>query len=146
MKYLGIDYGTKNIGLALSDDSGAMAFPYSIIACDDKSIQSVLEIIKKEHIDGVVVGHSVSGSGKENELMGRVHAFIKGLSAKISLPIHLSNEFGTSVAVHTFQKFANAGPRRQATKHRSGGGVDKRDDSAAAVLLQRYIEAQKNNS
>ena len=50
MRRLGIDFGTKKVGLALSDESGAMAFPYEVIPNDTELLQKVTTLIETENI------------------------------------------------------------------------------------------------
>ncbi|OHA83925.1 MAG: hypothetical protein A2937_03230 [Candidatus Yonathbacteria bacterium RIFCSPLOWO2_01_FULL_47_33b] len=45
MRYLGIDYGTKRVGVAVSDEGGTMAFPYAILESDETKFKNPLEII-----------------------------------------------------------------------------------------------------
>jgi len=75
MKLLGIDYGSKNIGIAMSDSAGEMAFPKEIVANDEKALPHVLEIIENESIESVVLGESKNYEGKENPIMKDVHRF-----------------------------------------------------------------------
>ena len=53
MRFLGIDYGTKRIGLAISDDNGQIAFPKEIVLNDSNTFKKIGEIIKKEKIDEI---------------------------------------------------------------------------------------------
>ena len=50
MKFLGIDYGTKRIGVAISDEEGILAFPKEIVLNDSSSFKRIGEIIKAENI------------------------------------------------------------------------------------------------
>jgi putative Holliday junction resolvase len=141
MKYLAIDYGTKRIGLALSDDSGTLAFPYSIIATGKQNIDEMQKIIEKEKIDEVIMGSSLTGQGIENPVMVYIKNFEKALRARITQPIHLVNEFGTTAAVRSAHAFTDAKPRRQASPSRTS--KKHIDDQAAAMILQRYLDGNK---
>jgi len=68
MKYLGIDYGSKKIGLASSDDDGRVAFPMMIIKNQDKEklLKEILDILKEMKINKVVIGESVNEKGMPN--------------------------------------------------------------------------------
>ena len=68
MRYLGVDYGSKRIGLALSDEAGMMGFPYSIVPNTPKLLDEVCALIAKENIGVVVIGESRSLSGGENPI------------------------------------------------------------------------------
>ena len=97
MKFLGIDYGTKRIGLAISDDGGQIAFPKEILLNDENIFKNIGEILKKEKIDEIVIGESVDFSGKLNALSVRIEEFIQELSVRFNLPINKQKEFLTSV-------------------------------------------------
>ena len=96
-RFLGIDYGTKRIGVAISDENGTLAFPKEIVPNDLNSFKRISEIINKEKVREIVVGESVDFSGKLNALSGRIEVFILELEEKFKLPIHKQKEFLTSV-------------------------------------------------
>ena len=139
MKYLGIDYGTKKIGLAISDGMGMMAFPYMLLKNEKDPIASILEIIQKEGVEHLVIGYSVDNQGRENTVMKQVHEFKQLLSEKTPVPISFQKEFMTSVFAR--QDFLGKEKRnaRQVKKTKEGD-----DDIAAAILiLQRFLESVK---
>ncbi|MEK7106088.1 MAG: Holliday junction resolvase RuvX, partial [Patescibacteria group bacterium] len=72
MKHLGIDYGSKRIGLAISDDGGTLAFPYKILANNMELIDSIHNICGEESISAIVLGESHDLSGKPNKIMGSI--------------------------------------------------------------------------
>ena len=87
-RFLGIDYGTKRIGIAISDENGRLAFPKEILENGADTFKRIGEIIKKEKIDEIVVGESVDFKGKLNALSARIEVFILELQEKFNLPIH----------------------------------------------------------
>jgi len=147
MKFLGIDYGTKRIGVAVSDEKKVLAFPKEIISNDLSIFKKLGEIIKTENILEIVVGESIDFSGKLNVLSARIGIFILELKNEFNLPIHKQKEFLTSVEARRHQDFG-----RQARKSVSGNQHSKLkqiksgrvDASAAALILQRYLD-KKNN-
>lgn len=128
MRYLGIDYGTKRIGLALSDQVGDFSYPYLVL--ENKGIYRAAETIAtlctKEGVTQIVVGESKDYKGKDNKIMTEVHQFMAELEEKTSLPIDLENETLTSAEAERIQ-----GPHRLL------------DASAAAVILRTYLERIK---
>jgi putative Holliday junction resolvase len=143
MKYLGIDYGTKKIGLALSDDRGMIASPKTILRNEQGIVQTIAELCQKEGIEEIVVGESVQLDGTHNALMNDIETFIAKLENQTSLPIHLEKEWMSSVAArgHLYGK-GNIANERWTGK----GNQKKReaiDDNAAAVILQRYLDKQR---
>ncbi|OGI63133.1 hypothetical protein A2W12_04150 [Candidatus Nomurabacteria bacterium RBG_16_40_11] len=143
MKFLGIDYGTKRIGLAISDENGTLAFPKEIVLNDANTLARLGEIIKQENIKEIVMGESVDFSGKLNALSARIEVFILELQEKFGLQIHKQKEFLTSVE-------ARRSPSGKARKvmmspSQSHSKVKqiksgRADASAAALLLQRYLD------
>ena len=140
MKFLGIDYGTKRIGLAISDDDGQIAFPKEIILNDFDTFKKINEILKKEKINEVVIGESVDFSGKLNALSARIEEFILELKEKFKLPISKQKEFLTSVEARKGGKTKEILTQKQShsrLKDKKRGHIDA---SAAALILQRYLD------
>ena len=61
MKYLGIDFGTKNIGLAISDEDGRIAFPFRVIP-RTRAEEEILKVCQQESIDEIVSGDTLQGN------------------------------------------------------------------------------------
>jgi len=138
MRFLGIDYGTKRIGLAVSDESGRLAFPKGIILNDEKSLKKINVIITEENIAEVVIGESLDFKGEKNALWYKVENFINELKKKVRSPIQKQKEFLTSVEARTIEGKEKNNARKIKKE------VNKKiDDSAAALILQRYLD-QKN--
>ena len=124
MRYLGIDYGAKRIGLALSDSEGSIAFPHATVG----SVEEVVEVISREGVERVIIGLPLTLHGKESDESARVRQFVSELSKRVQLPIAFENEvFTTKLAErHT--------PR------------EKADASAAALILQSYLDRENPKS
>lgn len=126
LKHLGIDFGSKRIGLAVSDDTASVAFPYKTITNTPKSFDEILEIIQFEHIKKVVIGDSKDKDMKDNPIMISVHEFKSKLEEK-NIPTELHNEFFSSAQVISTMGKQN----------------DAIDASAAAIILQSYLDLHK---
>lgn len=122
-KYIGVDYGTKKVGIALSDETGSFAFPYTIVSPQALK-ETILLLKEKEDIAGIVFGLSVATNGITNELSETVQTVARAFSA--IAPVHFQQEMFSSVEAHRYQ--TDAGDR---------------DDSAAAIILQRFLDKQK---
>ncbi|MDP3727041.1 MAG: Holliday junction resolvase RuvX [bacterium] len=122
MRYLGIDYGEKRIGLALSDAEGRIAFPYKTVGQPD----DIFEVIAAEGVDAVVIGLPVSLDGTDSEETRAVRAFAAMLSGSLQLPVAFENEaFTTKIAeAHSFREHTDA--------------------AAAAIILQSYLDRQES--
>ena len=141
MKYLGIDYGTKKIGLAISDDSGAFAFPKTILVSGIQALRDISEIVAVERVEKIVVGHSLDTSGARNAVMEDIDAFIEEIYKLTGLPVVLEDERFSSTAVRAFDWTKPIASPRRTTRAASGRSKnDPIDDRAAAIMLQRYLD------
>ncbi len=122
MKYLSIDYGTKKIGLATSDDAGRMAFPYQVIPTEG-ALSRIKNICVEEKVDTIIIGESRNLSGVPNPVMKAIEKFAIELSEATNLPIEFEPEIFTSRA---------AG--------REFGQDENLDARAAALLLDTYLK------
>ena len=139
-RFMGIDYGTKRIGVAISDENQTLAFPKMIVLNDLNTFKNLGDIIKTENIKQIVVGESVDFSGKLNVLSGRIEVFILELKEKFNLPIYKQKEFLTSVEARRSQKVKqdfNQAQSHSKVKQIKSGRVDA---GAAALILQRYLD------
>lgn len=127
MRYLGIDYGTKRVGLALSDESGAMAFPHSVLENNANLLKSILSIIEEEEVKVVVIGHSIDKDGKENVIHEEVKELITELTLETGLPVHLEPEQYSTQEAITIQ-----------------GRNKQTDASAAAIILNSFLTKSKH--
>lgn len=140
MRYLGIDYGTKRVGLALSDDGGTMAFPYKIIGNNLELIDVIHNICGVEEVSAIVLGESTDLSGKPNKIMGSIEEFKRNLEAELELPISFEKEFMTSIFAR-----GNVGKKENNARKDKKSESKKIDDSAAALILQRFLDRKNNN-
>lgn len=135
MRYLGIDYGTKNIGLALSDPDGRLAFPKDTINNNSETLQKISTIIESEGAESIVIGDSRTGTGQANKMTDELNDFVAQLTMLVGLPIHLVNEAFTSME-------ASKQDLDKPTARKPKGKIIKKDDSAAALILQRFLDTQ----
>jgi putative Holliday junction resolvase len=127
MRYLGIDYGTKKVGIAISDEGGTMAFPYAILENTKGLLGEVKTICAHEYAEKIIIGESVDYKGEPNIVKKEVDRFIKELREVVSVPITEEREFLSTQQARFYQ-----------TKRR------RVDDSAAAIILQSYLD-RKNS-
>ncbi len=131
-RILGVDYGTKRIGLAISDENKVLAFPKDVIPNDAETLGKIAQVIKEENITEVVVGESRDYKGEPNVVEKDAEVFARKLVEDFGLPIHRIQEFLTSVEA-----------RRQSEGNKSFAG--RADASAAALILQRYLDRRANH-
>ncbi len=135
MRYLGVDYGSKKVGLAISDEEGSFAFPYKIVSNNMELIDTIHNICGEESISAIVVGESNDLSGKPNKIMGSIEDFRKTLEIELELPVYYEKEFMTSI-------FARGNDGKEVNNARKVKKIfgKKVDDSAAALILQRFLD------
>ena len=139
MKYLGIDYGTKRVGLALSDDSGTLAFPHEVLPNTIGLTAAIEDIIRSEKIDEIVMGESLDQNGEDNKVQKQIKGFAEALERRFEVPVRFEKEFFTSYEAHGRQGKESNNARL--TKFAAPTELDAR---AAALILQRYLDKQKN--
>jgi putative Holliday junction resolvase len=126
MRYLGIDYGEKRIGLALSDEQGDFSYPLSVIQNSEKLVQEISNLCKENNVSTIVIGESKNFNQEENPIMKSVKILKENLENETQLPVHLHPEFMTSLEAERLQ-----------------GHNDMHDASAAAIILKSYLETKK---
>ena len=135
MRFLGIDYGTKRVGMAISDENGVLAFPNGIFPNDLNLFKEIEIILKKENIREIVVGESVDFKGQPNILSKEIEIFIKEMEDRFKIPVFRQKEFLTSVEAR-----GKVGKEKNNARKIKKENSKKIDDSAAALILQRYLD------
>jgi putative Holliday junction resolvase len=140
MRVVGVDVGTRRIGLAVSDPSGTLARPLEVVtvaALDAAAVAAVGERVRALQHDDETIGSMVVGlprrlDGRPTEMTARVEAFGRRLAAACGLAVHFQDERLSS-------REAEA---RLAVRERDWR-VRKRqlDAMSAAVILQDYLDA-----
>jgi len=130
MRILGIDYGTKRVGLAISDEGCSLAFPKAVLRNSHTLIGELKSTIEGNQVEEIVVGQSLNLDGEENLLMEDIKHFISLLEKEVGLIIHLEPEFFTSQEAHKGKK------RGEVSSHMI-------DAAAAALILQRFLDKRK---
>jgi putative holliday junction resolvase len=140
LRFMGIDYGTKRIGVAISDESRVLAFPKEIILNDSNTFKKIGDIIKNERVGEIVIGESVDFSGKLNVLSGRIEVFILELKERFKLPAHKQKEFLTSVEARRYKNSGKQVRKSNAYSKLKQIKSGRADAAAAALILQRYLD------
>jgi len=94
MRILGIDYGEKRIGLALTDPEAILAYPYATLvkSTRDKLFADLAEVLDKEGVECIVLGLPVDLDGTETLITRQVRNFAASLARRTEIPIHLADE------------------------------------------------------
>lgn len=130
MRVLALDHGGARTGVAISDPTGTLARPLSVIANvdGDAGFAALLALLAEEAPERIVVGLPVSLDGAEREQAARARAFAARLAAATDIPLSLYDErFTTKLADQR-------------------GGRAARDARAAATLLEDYLRRSDEQS
>ena len=135
MRILAIDYGTKRMGVAISDEMKIIAQPLLYLPSQpfDQFVARLKEIIREKEVELIVVGLPRNMDGSYGPAALKVQEFVAVLKDAVTIPIQTLDERLTSVQANRFLTEAELGGRRRKEK------VDK---SAAAVLLQGYLDGR----
>ena len=139
MKFLGIDYGTRKVGLALSDEGGSTAFPLETIANDEQLVRYVEELVAREGVHAIALGDTRTASGEANDATAGLERFKTALSRAVSVPIHAVPEHGTTGAVHALTFPGEPRGKIQSRRSKNESGMDTH---AAALILQRFLDTR----
>lgn len=126
MRILGIDFGKKRVGIAMTDESGGMAFPQVVYENDSSLLKKIVIFINEKGVNEVVIGHSLDRAGKPNEIHKQVEELITDLTLETGLPIHLEPEQYTTQAALRIQ-----------------GRNAMTDAAAATLILENFITRNK---
>jgi putative Holliday junction resolvase len=123
---MGIDYGKKRVGVAISDEMRQMAFPNTVFPNDAQLVKNLCAVIEKEGIAEIVIGHSLDKEGNPNSIHAKVEELMMDLTLAVGLPIHLEPEQFTTQAVLRIQ-----------------GRNAMTDAAAATLILDGFITRTK---
>ena len=137
-RIIGIDYGLKRTGIAVSDPLKIFASPLQTVPTA-KIIEYLQKYAGQQTITMFVVGYPLNMDGNPSQIAGHVDAFLKNLSRKFpGIPIQKEDERFTSVLAH--RAMIDGGMKKKDRMDK--GSVDK---ISAAILLQGYLDRQQKN-
>lgn len=137
MRALGIDFGERRIGLALSDSDGRLALPWKVVErrSDAQAVAAIAALAREEEVALLVVGEPVRGAGAPaSATFRRAHSFGERLAAATGLPVEWVDEGFTSAAAAERLREAGLDSRR---------ARGKLDSVAAQILLQEALDRRR---
>lgn len=123
-KIIGIDYGTKQVGVAISDAQQTIAFPKKQVNTE-QALEYITDLCASESVNSIVIGESTDFTGEDNPVMEDIREFKTELKEGLDLPVYFEPEFLTT---------------KEASRNQS-----KRDDldaAAAAIILRSFLNKQ----
>lgn len=133
-RYLGIDYGTRRIGLAISDESGIISFPSGVLenSGQRRVVEEIRRIVKEKTVSVIVVGMPLSLDGSKGIAAENVERFVQIIKERMDVPVEVWDErLSTRIAERTM---IEGGLRRERRRQ----GIDQ---AAAQIILQSYLDA-----
>jgi putative Holliday junction resolvase len=123
MRYLGIDYGLKRVGVAISNETASLAFPERVLPNTKYLVETIKILCEEKAVSGIVIGESKNYQGEDNPLMRNIRRLKDLLIKETGLPVYLEPEFLTS-----------------AEAARVTGRNSMNDAAAAAIILQSFLD------
>ena len=140
MRVLGIDLGSKRIGIATSDRSGTIATPYTVLLrCGSMGgdHRNIAKVVVEEEAEAVIVGLPLNMDGSEGKAAQAARVEAARMATVVGVPVHVHDERLTTVEADRvlMEQKMNAQARRRV--------VDK---VAAAVMLQSWLDTQAHQA
>lgn len=139
MRTLGIDFGERRIGLAISDPLGRIAVPLDTIErqTDRRAAYRIADLVVREDVEALVLGEPKDLEGQSGQAVERVHRFGQRLARITGLPLHWVDEALTTV--EATERLRQAGLDRRSEPGR-------RDSVAAQIILQEALDREGTRS
>jgi putative Holliday junction resolvase len=134
-RILGVDYGTKRVGIAISDPLAMLATPLSIesVHSVEEAITAVCRIARERDVVKIVVGIPINMNGSSGPMALEAGEFVKLLRSASGLPVDVTDERLSTSLVERMLLQADVSRERR---------KEVRDKLAAQVILQGYLDAQ----
>lgn len=123
MRLVGIDYGRKRVGVAVSDEDAKFALPYAVWKNGPDLVAMIKALCLEKRADALVIGESRNLDGSENEILKDIGFLKTALETELAIPVYLEPEFYTTAEAERIQ-----------------GKSAFTDASAAALILKSYLE------
>jgi len=140
MRAVGIDLGSKRIGVSLSDSAGTLATPYEVVQRSgdrQRDHRALKELVDEAEAEIVVVGLPLSLDGSDGPQAKKYRAEAKVIAKVVGIAVVVHDERFTTVTAEQTLKDANLDGRRRRQV------IDK---VAAAVMLQDWLDGRRDHS
>lgn len=143
-KYLGIDYGKKRIGIAISDENKIISFPRDYILNEKRTLDIIYNIVCIENVERIIIGYPLTLQSEKTDVTEEVEKFRdkidlllknRGLNIKID---YYDERLTSSIAQHNLFE---TGKKKE--KRKEKGLIDS---LAAQIILQDYLDSRKGNN
>jgi putative holliday junction resolvase len=138
-KYLGIDFGLKRIGIAVSDTEKKFSFYRDYILNDNLTLKNILALIKNENVSKIIIGYPLNFKSEKTEITASVDKFSEELTALLAKEnlnagiVFFDERFTSSISQ---DNLINSGLSKK--KRRDKGILDS---MSAKIILQDYLDS-----
>ena len=135
-RMLGVDYGERRVGVALSDPTGTIAQPLTTIVRrrgKRPPVAKVARLAREHGAEALVFGLPLTAEGDESEWTREARTFGENVGERTGLPVHFVDERMTSARAERAVRSIGLGKRERERKHRV-------DEAAAALILQAFLD------
>ena len=136
MRYLGLDLGSRTLGVSISDKTGLIASSLKIIRHNEeyeRLLTDVENLVKEYEIDAIVLGFPKNMNGTIGPKGELSESFKEQLEKKLLIPIYLQDERLTTVEATNYMLEANVSRKKRKKKI---------DTLAANIILQTYLDRE----
>jgi putative Holliday junction resolvase len=137
VRTLGVDFGGKWFGIALSDAGGTMAYPLEVVRGEEETLRRLPEIIQEKDVGRVVLGLPRNMDGSLGPKAREVLRFADVLRRRLGLPVETWDERLTTLQAERSLREAGVPPRRWG---------ERVNQMAAQILLQSYLDARRTQA
>lgn len=141
-RILGIDFGERRVGLAISDPGGIIARPLPTLTRrrgQRPPVGPILELARTHEVERFVIGLPLSLEGKETEWTAQVRAVGEAIARLSGRPVDFMDERFTSVAAERIVRSLGLSKRERERKERI-------DATSAALILQSYLDRRQRGT
>ena len=133
MRILAVDPGEKRLGIAISDPTGSIATPHSVLRHKSKlqNAQRIIALAEENQCEIILVGAALNEDGKATESSRRAANLAKVIAENTNLPVRTWDESGSTKAAKAYAI------KMGYSKNKRRGHLD---DTAAAIILQSYLD------
>lgn len=145
-RVLALDVGERRIGVAVSDPTGTLARPLTAIfrASRQQDFEAIARLVEEYEVERIVVGLPLSLDGSEGPQARQIRRYAQRLAQAITVPLVFWDERYSTVTAEEMLRVAGKRSRRTRRGQRRPARGDV-DATAAAVLLQAYLDAQASS-
>jgi putative holliday junction resolvase len=134
MVVLAVDPGEKNIGIAVSDPTGALARPLTVVRHAARQIDAavIAQLAAEQRANLIIVGQALDDDGEPTPEGRKAARLAEAIRGQTEIPVQMWDESGSTSAARAIH-IQSGGSRRRRRGHM--------DDAAAAIILQTYLDA-----